>query len=418
MTEPLAPQFDPHTIEAPLYAWWTERQLYHVPADAPGDPYVIQMPPPNVTAALHAGHGLTYTIQDVLIRFERMRGRKALWVPGTDHGGIATQNVVERLLATQGQTRFDVGRDAFVDHVRTFVAETGGTILEQLKALGASCDWSRTYYTLDPALSRAVREAFVRLYDKGLIYRGKYIVNWCPRCLTTLSNEEVEKEERDAQIWQLRYPLAEGEGSIVVATTRPETMLGDTGIAVHPDDERYRSLIGRMVRLPLTDRLIPIVGDAAVDATFGTGAVKVTPAHDPLDFDIGARNNLATIDVLTPDARMNENVPERFRALDRLDARKRVIGELDQLGLLVQVEPHRHAVGHCYRCDTVVEPRLSDQWFVKMTPLAAPALAAYRDGRLRFIPDFQGDVYANWLENVRDWCISRQLWWAQRIPVW
>ena len=418
MTEPLAPQFDPHTIEAPLYAWWTERQLYHVPADAPGDPYVIQMPPPNVTAALHAGHGLTYTIQDVLIRFERMRGRKALWVPGTDHGGIATQNVVERLLATQGQTRFDVGRDAFVDHVRTFVAETGGTILEQLKALGASCDWSRTYYTLDPALSRAVREAFVRLYDKGLIYRGKYIVNWCPRCLTTLSNEEVEKEERDAQIWQLRYPLAEGDGSIVVATTRPETMLGDTGIAVHPGDERYRSLIGRMVRLPLTDRLIPIVGDAAVDATFGTGAVKVTPAHDPLDFDIGARNNLATIDVLTPDARMNENVPERFRALDRLDARKRVIGELDQLGLLVQVEPHRHAVGHCYRCDTVVEPRLSDQWFVKMTPLAAPALAAYRDGRLRFIPEFQGDVYANWLENIRDWCISRQLWWGHRIPVW
>ena len=271
------------------------------------------MPPPNVTAVLHAGHGLTYTIQDVLIRFERMRGRKTLWVPGTDHAGIATQNVVEKLLATRGQTRFDVGRDAFVDHVRQFVAETGGAILEQLKALGASCDWTRTYYTLDPALSRAVREVFVQLHEKGLVYRGKYIVNWCPRCLTTLSNEEVEKEERDGQLWHLRYPLADQDTFITVATTRPETMLGDTGIAVHPDDERYRELVGRMVRLPLVDRLIPIVADRAVDPEFGSGAVKVTPAHDPLDFDIGQRAGLATIDIFTPDARTNENVPERFR---------------------------------------------------------------------------------------------------------
>ena len=418
MTEPLNPQYEPALIEAPLYRWWTERGLFHVSADAPGERYVIQMPPPNVTAVLHAGHGLTYTIQDVLTRFERMRGSKALWLPGTDHAGIATQNVVEKLLAKKGQTRFDVGRDDFVEHVWAFVRETGTAILDQLKALGASCDWSRAYFTLDPALSRAVREVFVRLHEKGLIYRGKYIINWCPRCLTALSNEEVEKEERDGFLWHLKYPLADGSGFITVATTRPETMLGDTAIAVHPTDERYRALVGTQVRLPLTDRLIPIVGDDAVDAAFGSGAVKVTPAHDPTDFEIGRRHGLETIDVMTDTATMSDAAPERFRGLDRFVARKRVVAEFEALGLLEGIEKHRNAVGRCYRCDTVVEPKLSDQWFVRMAPLAAPALQAYRDGTLKFIPEYQGENYATWMENIRDWCISRQLWWGHRIPVW
>ncbi len=418
MTEPLAPQYDPRAIEGPLYQWWMDRGFYTVDANAPGEPYVIQIPPPNVTAVLHAGHGLNNTLQDVLIRFERMRGRKALWVPGTDHAGIATQNVVEKLLAKEGLTRFDVGREAFVTRVRSFVEETGGVILEQLKALGASCDWSRTYFTLDEDLSRAVREVFVTLHERGLIYRGKYIINWCPRCLTALSNEEAEKEETDGKIWHLRYPREDGLGFVTVATTRPETMLGDTAVAVHPTDPRYVALIGTQLRLPLTDRLIPIVGDEAVEADFGSGAVKVTPAHDPTDFEIGKRHGLAQLDVMTDDARMNDTVPERFRGLDRFEARKRVVAEFEALGLLEKVDAHRHAVGHCYRCDTIVEPRLSDQWFVKMQPLADPALQAYRAGRVSFLPERQGDNYAMWLENIRDWCISRQLWWGHRIPVW
>jgi valyl-tRNA synthetase len=418
MSEPLTPQYNPAAFERPLYASWRDRGLFRVAAEGPGEPYVIQMPPPNVTAVLHAGHGLNNTLQDVLIRFQRMRGRRALWVPGTDHAGIATQNVVEKLLAAEGTTRFDLGREAFEARVRAFVHDTGGVILKQLEALGASCDWDRTYFTLDEDLSRAVREVFVTLYEQDLIYRGKYIINWCPRCLTALSNEEVEKEEVEAQIWHLRYPLADGDGSIVVATTRPETMLGDTGVAVHPDDPRYAAMVGRELALPLTDRRIPVVADAAVEPDFGSGAVKVTPAHDPTDFEIGKRQGLAAIDIMTDDARMNDAVPERFRGLDRFEARRRVVEEFRELGLLVKVEKHSHAVGHCYRCGTVVEPRHSDQWFVKMQPLAAPALAAYRDGRVRFLPERQGDIYSNWLEGIRDWCISRQLWWGHRIPVW
>ncbi|HET7600422.1 MAG TPA: valine--tRNA ligase [Gemmatimonadales bacterium] len=420
MTETLAPQYNPASIESALYRWWEERGFFHARRpDATGrPPYVIMMPPPNVTAVLHMGHGLNNTIQDVLIRFQRMRGKEALWLPGTDHAGIATQNVVERLLGQEGKTRFDVGRDAFVARVWAYVRETGAEILEQLKALGCSADWSRTYFTLDPDMSRAVREAFVRLYERGLIYRGLYIINWCPRCLTALSNEEAEKEEVEGRIWRFRYPLADGEGHVTVATTRPETMLGDTAVAVHPDDERYRDLVGRMVRLPLTDRLIPIVADAAVDPGFGTGAVKVTPAHDPADFEIGRRHDLPSIDVMTPEARMSLAVPERFQGLDRYEARKRVVAELERLGLMEGVEVHRHAVGHCYRCETVVEPRLSEQWFVRMQPLAEPALRAYREGALRFVPERRGDEYAQWMENIRDWCISRQLWWGHRIPVW
>ncbi len=421
MTEPLAPQYNPSAIESALYAWWEERGLFSpdacAPSPGPKRPYVIMMPPPNVTAALHMGHGLNNTVQDVLVRFERMRGRAALWLPGTDHAGIATQNVVERILATEGHTRFDLGREAFVDRVWAYVRQTDAAILTQLRAIGCSADWSRTYFTLDEGLSRAVREAFVRLHDEGLVYRGHYIINWCPRCLTALSNEEAEKEEVDGQIWHLRYPLA-GGGHITVATTRPETMLGDTAVAVHPDDERYRHLIGRQLRLPVVDRLVPVVGDDAVDPAFGTGAVKVTPAHDPADFEIGRRHALASIDIMTPDARISLAAPGRFQGLDRFEARKAVVAEFEVAGLLEKVVPHRHVVGHCYRCHTIIEPRLSDQWFVRMAPLAGPALEAYRDGTLQFIPERRGDDYAAWLEGIRDWCISRQLWWGHRIPVW
>jgi valyl-tRNA synthetase len=421
MTEPLAPQYNPSAIESHLYAWWQARGLF-APEAGPGGPdappYVVMMPPPNVTAVLHMGHGLNNTVQDVLVRFERMRGRRTLWLPGTDHAGIATQNVVERLLAKEGLTRFDVGREAFVERVWTYVRETGAAILDQLKAIGCSADWTRTYFTLDEDLSRAVREAFVTLYEAGLVYRGHYIINWCPRCLTALSNEEAEKEETDGRIWHLRYPLADGSGHVIVATTRPETMLGDTAVAVHPDDERYRDLVGKELRLPLVDRLVPIVADEAVDPSFGSGAVKVTPAHDPADFEIGRRHDLPSIDVMTPEARISLAAPERFQGLDRFDARGRVVAEFEAAGLLEKVEPHRHAVGHCYRCGTVIEPRLSDQWFVRMAPLAAPALERYRDGTLRFIPERRGDDYTVWLEGIRDWCISRQLWWGHRIPVW
>jgi len=420
MTEPLAPQYNPSAIENELYRWWLDQGLFSPDQHAPGsgEPYVIMMPPPNVTAALHMGHGLNNTVQDVLIRFERMRGRRALWVPGTDHAGIATQNVVERILAQQGLTRFDLGRDAFVERVWQHVRETGSAILEQLKAIGCSADWSRTYFTLDEGLSRAVREVFVQLYEQGLVYRGHYIINWCPRCLTALSNEEAEKEEVNGHLWHLRYPLADGSGHLTVATTRPETMLGDTAVAVHPEDERYRGLIGQKIRLPLVDRLIPVVADESVDPTFGSGAVKVTPAHDPADFEIGRRHNLPSIDIMTPEARISLAAPERFHGLDRYEARRQVVREFESAGLLERTEEHRHAVGHCYRCGTVVEPRLSDQWFVRMEPLARPALAAYRDGTLRFVPERRGDDYAGWLENIRDWCISRQLWWGHRIPVW
>ena len=421
MTEPLAPQYNPSAIESALYPWWEERGLFSpdavAPASGPRRPYVIMMPPPNVTAALHMGHGLNNTVQDVLVRFERMRGREVLWLPGTDHAGIATQNVVERILAGEGRTRFDLGREAFVERVWAYVRETGAAILTQLRAIGCSADWSRAYFTLDEGLSRAVREAFVQLYDAGLVYRGHYIINWCPRCLTALSNEEAEKEEVDGQLWSLRYPLA-GGGHLTVATTRPETMLGDTAVAVHPEDERYRALIGRRLRLPVVDREVPIIGDEAVDPAFGSGAVKVTPAHDPEDFEIGRRHDLPSIDVMTPDARISDAAPERFRGLDRYEARRAVVAEFEAAGLLEKVEPHRHAVGHCYRCHTVVEPRLSDQWFVRMAPLARPALEAYRNGTLKFIPERRGEDYAAWLEGIRDWCISRQLWWGHRIPVW
>jgi valyl-tRNA synthetase len=440
MAEPLSPQYDARAIEPALYRDWEERGYFRADAQRvlrDGDqPYVIVIPPPNVTAMLHMGHGLNSSIQDVLTRWRRMQGRVALWMPGTDHAGIATQNVVERILAKEGKTRYDVGRAAFVERTWEFVNETGDTILRQLRAIGCSCDWSRTRFTLEPALSRAVRETFVRLYEKGLVYRGNYIINWCPRCLTALSDEEAEPKETQGKLYHLRYPLAtdantqsradagtlpqlpDGRRYIVVATTRPETMLGDTAVAVHPDDERYRHLVGASIQLPLTGRTIPIVADDFVDPAFGSGAVKATPAHDPNDFELARRHDLPAIDVMTPEATMNDNVPGPFRGLDRLEARQQVVKAFRAEGLLEGIEDHTHALPHCYRCDTIVEPRLSDQWFVRMKPLAEKGLAASRSGRVRFTPERWTKVYDHWLENIRDWCISRQLWWGHRIPVW
>ena len=431
MREPLSPQYDPGAIETPLYREWEERGYFRADAQAVrsrnADPYVIVIPPPNVTAVLHMGHGLNNTIQDVLTRWQRMRGREALYLPGTDHAGIATQNVVERILAAEGRTRAEVGREAFVERVWSFVDETGSTILQQLRAIGCSCDWSRTRFTLEPALSRAVREVFVRLYEQGLIYRGNYIINWCPRCLTALSDEEAEGEATQGHLWHLRYPLAEpapglptlpdGRAYIVVATTRPETMLGDTAVAVHPEDERYRALVGRTVMLPLAERAIPIVADEFVDREFGSGAVKITPAHDANDFALAQRHDIAPLDIMTPDAHLNDAVPEAFRGLERFAARKAVVEAFRSAGLLERIDEHAHTLPHCYRCDTIVEPRLSEQWFVRMRPLAEPALAAARAGRVRFTPERHAKVYEHWLENIRDWCISRQLWWGHRIPV-
>ena len=413
----LSSRYDPAGLEQPLYERWVDAGLFHVPAAEVERPYVIVIPPPNVTAALHMGHGLNNTLQDVLIRRRRMQGYDALWVPGTDHAGIATQNVVERQLRADGLTRFDLGRGAFVERVWEWVDEYGGRIIDQLRTIGCSCDWQRTRFTLDEGLSNAVREVFVRLYEKDLIYRGRYIINWCPRCRTALSNEEAEHRDLDGKLYRLKYPLAAG-GHVEVATTRPETMLGDTGLAVSPGDERYRNLVGQEAELPLVGRRLPIVADEHVDPEFGSGVVKVTPAHDPNDFEIGQRHGLEALDVMTDGGAMNDAVPEAYRGLDRFEARRRVVADLEAGGWLVGVEDHAHAVGRCYRCDTVVEPRLSLQWFVRMKPLAEPGLAAYESGELRFHPERFGRVYRNWMENIRDWCISRQLWWGHRIPVW
>ena len=415
----LESRYDPSGIEPALYRRWLDRGAFHVEASDATDPYVIAIPPPNVTAALHMGHGLNNTIQDVLIRFERMRGRDAMWIPGTDHAGIATQNVVERQLKNDGLTRQDLGREAFVERVWEWVDTYGNKIIEQLKTIGCSCDWDRTRFTLDPGLSEAVREVFVQLYEKGLIYRGNYIINWCPRCHTALSNEEAEHQEVEGRLWHIRYPLADEPGRwVTVATTRPETMLGDTAVAVHPADEKNSGLVGREVELPLTGRRIPIVADEFVDPDFGSGFVKVTPAHDPNDFEIGKRHGLQELNVMNGDATLNDGAPPAYRGLDRFEARNRIIADLEAAGLLEKVEKHTHAVGHCYRCDTMVEPRLSLQWFVRMQPLAGPALAAFRSGDLRFHPERFGATYEHWMTNVRDWCISRQLWWGHRIPVW
>ncbi len=435
--------FDPHAVESRILRMWENGGYFAAAAEAVergGDPYVIVIPPPNVTAVLHMGHALNNTIQDMLIRRRRMQGRVALWVPGTDHAGIATQNVVEKRLATEGKTRHDLGREAFVERVWEHVDDTCGRILGQLKGIGCSCDWSRARFTLDEGLSRAVREIFVRLYEDGLIYRGKYIINWCPRCLTALSNEEAEGAESRGSLWHLRYPfvpgheaaaaearaagaaaigrLSDGRWHLTVSTTRPETMLGDTGVAVSPSDPRYGSLVGASVELPLTGRTIPVVADRHVSAEFGTGMVKVTPAHDPGDFEIASSTGLEVLNVMTERAVMNENAPGPFRGLPREEARDAVVAALDRRGLLAGRDDHDHAIPRCYRCDTVVEPRLSEQWFVRMEPLARRALRSSRDGAVTFVPGRWTRVYEHWMENIRDWCISRQLWWGHRIPVW
>ena len=424
-------QYDPEATERELYRRWQDAGLFRARAErsryAGGDrdPFVILMPPPNVTAILHVGHGLNNTVQDVLTRWRRMAGDEALWLPGTDHAGIATQNVVEKALAAEGQTRFDLGREAFVARTARFVEETGGEILRQLEAIGASADWTRTAYTLTPELSLAVREAFVRLFEEGLVYRGHRVIHWCPRCLTSLSDEEAEFEETQGKLYHIAYPLAgDPSRALTVATTRPETMLGDVAVAVHPDDARYRDLVGRSVVLPVVGIEIPIVADEYVDPAFGTGVVKITPAHDPNDFEMGRRHGLPMPVVMTPDAAMRDGadsagrVPEALRGVDRFEAREAIVGMLREQGRLEKVEAHQHGVRHCYRCDTVVEPRLSDQWFVRMEPLARPALDAARSGAVRILPERWEAVYVNWLEGIRDWNISRQLWWGHRIPVW
>jgi len=417
MTE-MPSAYDPEAVEGPTFERWTEgRYFEQVPEGAA--PYTVVIPPPNVTGSLHMGHALNNTIQDVVVRHARMTGQPARWVLGTDHAGIATQNKVEQKLAKQGLSRHDVGREAFIEECWRWREEHGSIIIGQLKRMGCSCDYSDEHFTMDPGYQTAVRKVFVDWFEKGLIYRGKRIINWCPRCTTALSDIEVEHEDVAGHLWHVRYPLKEavnGLGHVVVATTRPETMLGDMCVAVHPDDERYAGLAGATVVLPLVGREIPIVADEYVDPSFGTGAVKVTPAHDPNDFDIAERHSIPKTNILEADGTIS---PEggAYAGLDRYEARKRIVADLEAVGSLVKVEDHTHAVGHCYRCNTVVEPWLSDQWFVDMKPLAAPAIDAVRDGRVTFYPKRWENVYFHWMENIRDWCISRQLWWGHRIPV-
>ncbi len=411
--------YDPATIEKKWQAYWEDNHLGHALPDENKKSYSIVIPPPNVTARLHLGHALNNTIQDIIIRHKRMQGFAAEWMPGTDHAGIATQNVVERKIAAeQGKTRQDLGREAFLEEVWDFKEETGGVIIEQLKKMGCSCDWDRERFTMDEGLSKAVAEVFTHLYEKGLIYRGNYIINWCPRCQTALSDEEAEHKDHNGNLWHLRYPGTDGSEGVTVATTRPETMLGDVAVAVNPEDERYRDLIGKTVTLPIVGREIPVIADEFVDPKFGTGAVKVTPAHDPNDFEMGVRHKLDPIVVMNEDGTMNAHAGEDFDGITREDAREKVVAMIEELGLLIKIEDHAHAVGHCYRCDTVTEPYLSWQWFVKMKPLAEPAIEAVTSGKIKFYPERWTKVYLNWMENIRDWCISRQLWWGHRIPVY
>ena len=411
--------YNPGVIEKEWSGFWLDNHLGNADPESGKDSYSIVIPPPNVTARLHLGHALNNTIQDILIRFKRMQGYASEWMPGTDHAGIATQNVVERKIAEEsGKTRQDLGREAFVREVWKFREETGGTIIEQLKRMGCSCDWDRERFTMDEGLSRAVSEVFISLYEKGLIYRGNYIINWCPRCQTALSDEEAEHQEHQGNLWYIRYPGVDGSDGVTVATTRPETMLGDVAVAVNPADKRYGKLIGTKVILPIVNREIPIVADEFVDPEFGTGAVKVTPAHDPNDFDMGVRHKLEPIVVMNGDGTMNARAGADFDGVPREKARVMVIDMLKELNLLVRTEDHTHAVGHCYRCDTVTEPYLSTQWFVKMKPLAEPAVEAVKSGKIVFYPQRWTKVYLNWMENIRDWCISRQLWWGHRIPVY
>jgi len=413
--------YNPHEVEDRLYKSWEEKGYFSAKPDPKKRPYSIVIPPPNITGILHMGHALNNTIQDILIRFKRMQGFEAEWMPGTDHAGIATQNVVERKLAKEGMKRQDLGREKFVEEVWKWRSEYGSTIIRQLKKLGCSCDWSRTRFTMDEGLSDAVLEVFTRLYEKGLIYRGNYIINWCPRCQTALSDEESQHKDVDGMLYYIKYPIkAAGQGApdhVVVATTRPETMLGDVAIAVNPKDKRYKALKGKAVILPLLDRELKVVFDPLVDTKFGTGALKVTPAHDPVDFELARKHGLEQINVMNDDATMN-SVAGDYDGMDRFEAREAILEDLKELGLFIKSEPHRHAVGHCYRCHTMVEPRLSPQWFVRMKPLAKPAIDAVKKKKIKFYPARWTKVYLDWMVNIRDWCISRQIWWGHRIPVY
>ena len=413
----LAKSYEFDNVEEKWLDRWAEANSFAAKMEEGKPSFSVVIPPPNVTGVLHVGHALNNTMQDVLVRYHRMCGDNTLWVPGTDHAGIATQNVVERQLATEGKTRHDLGRDAFIERVWDWRKEKGGTIVNQLKRMGASCDWERERFTMDEGLSKAVRESFVRLYKEGLIYKGDYIVNWCPRCLTALADDEVEHEDKHGKLYHIRYPFADGSGDVVVATTRPETMLGDTGVAVHPDDERYSHLADVGIKLPLTDRTIPVVFDHHVEKDFGTGALKVTPAHDRDDYEIGLRHSLEIMKVMDEHGVMNEKAGN-YAGLDRFKCRKQIVADLEEQGFLVEIEDYDHAVGQCYRCKTVVEPTTSLQWFVSVKPLADKAVSAVRDERIKIYPKTWYNTFYSWMDNIRDWCISRQIWWGHRIPAW
>ena len=410
--------YEPQQVESSIYEMWMENDCFKATPDPDKKPYSIVMPPPNVTGQLHMGHALDATLQDILTRYKRMQGYSALWLPGTDHAGIATQiKVKEELRVNEGKTRYDLGREKFLERVWAWKEKYGSRIVQQQKKLGVSCDWSRSRFTMDEGCSKAVREAFCEMYEKGLIYKGSRIINWCPHCLTALSDAEVEYTDKSGHLWYIRYPLADGSGDIVVATTRPETMMGDTGVAVNPEDEKFKHLIGKTCILPIMNREIPIVGDEYCEIGFGTGAVKMTPAHDPNDFEVGLRHNLEVIRVLNDDGTVNEN-GGKYQGMDRYECRKAIVADLEAEGYLVKTEPYSHNVGTCYRCHNDVEPLISAQWFVRMKPLAEEAIRVIKDGTIRFVPERFSKTYLNWMENVHDWCISRQLWWGHQIPAW
>ena len=417
MARELAKQYDPKEVEDRIYRSWLNGKYFHAKCEEGKPTYTIVIPPPNITGQLHMGHALDNTLQDILIRFKRMQGYDTLWVPGTDHASIATEAKIVEKMRSEGLTKEDVGRDGFLKRAWEWKKQYGGRIIEQLKKMGSSCDWDRERFTLDEGCNKAVNEVFVRLYEKGLIYRGERIINWCPHCKTSISDAEVEYEEQTGHFWHLRYPFKDGSGCLELATTRPETLLGDTAVAVNPNDERYKDLVGKTLILPIVHREIPVIADDYVETDFGTGVVKITPAHDPNDFEVGLRHNLEVINVLTDDAKIVADYP-KYAGMDRYEARKAIVADLEKEGALVKIEEHVHNVGTCYRCGTTVEPRVSKQWFVKMKPLAGPAIDAVKNGETKFVPQRFEKIYFHWLENIRDWCISRQLWWGHRIPAW
>ncbi len=417
MAKELAKTYNPAEVEDRIYKFWLDGKYFHANIDESKKPYTIVIPPPNITGQLHMGHALDNTLQDILIRFRRLQGYDTLWVPGTDHASIATEAKIVEQLAKEGVSKESLGREEFLKRAWQWKETYGNRIVEQLKKLGSSCDWDRERFTLDEGCSKAVKEVFVRLYEKGLIYKGEKIINWCPHCKTSISDAEVEYAEAEGNFWHLRYPLADGSGYLQLATTRPETMLGDTAVAVNPNDERYTHLIGKTLILPIVNKEIPIVADEYVEMDFGTGVVKITPAHDPNDFEVGLRHNLPVLNIMTDDGHLNENAG-KYCGMEAMECRKQIVKELDELGLLVKVEPIKHNVGTCYRCRTTIDPRVKKQWFVKMEPLAKPAIKAVRDGDIKLIPERFDKIYYNWMENIKDWCISRQLWWGHRIPAW